>query len=158
MCDNLSNAVRLKEINQYVDLKNNHHVLIYEALDGRLQESVVTMWDVVDRLNRGEEIFQLPPDGKRILFKLIIDQMYLIGVKRDDVIHNLSNTDYLIRYLYRVQNLSSVDYVFRKATASTINYDREMIRVQSLTFFEPDKDNIHSVEITLTGQVILKDD
>lgn len=158
MCDNLSNAVRLKEINQYVDLKNNHHVLIYEALDGRLQESVVTMWDVVDRLNRGEEIFQLPPDGKRILFKLIIDQMYLIGVKRDDVIHNLSNTDYLIRYLYRVQNLSSVDYVFRKATASTINYDREMIRVQSLPFFEPDKDNIHSVEITLTGQVILKDD
>lgn len=157
MCDKLSYAVRLKEANQYVNLKNNHHVLIYEALDGSLQESVVTMWDVVDRLNRGEEIFQLPPDGKRILFKLIIDQMYLIGVKRDDVILNLSNTDYLIRYLYRVQNLSSNDYVFRKATASTIKHAHEKLRV-SLSRINRDKDNIHSVEITLTGQVKLKDD
>lgn len=158
MCDNLSNAVRLKEANQYVNPRNNHHVLIYEAPDGTLQESVVTMWDVVDRRNRGEEIFQLPPDGKRILFKLMRDRMYLIGITREEILHHLHDTAYLSKYLYRVQNLSSMYYVFRKATASTTNYDREMIRVQSLPFFEPDKDNIHSVEISLTGQVILKDD
>ena len=158
MCDNLSNAVRLKEANQYVNPRNNHHALIYEALDGTLQESVVTMWDVVDRRNRGEEIFQLPPDGKKILFKLIRNQMYLIGITREDILHHLSDTAYLSKYLYRVQKISSKDYSFRKATASTTNYDREMIRVQSLPFFEPDRDNIHSVEISLTGQVILKDD
>lgn len=158
MCDNLSNAVRLKEANQYVNPRNNHHVLIYEALDGTLQESVVTMWDVVDRRNRGEEIFQLPPDGKRILFKLMRDRMYLIGITREEILHHLHDTAYLSKYLYRVQKLSSVYYVFRKATASTTNYDREMFRVTSLSFFEPEKDNIHSVEITLTGKVTLKDD
>lgn len=158
MCDNLSNAVRLKEANQYVNPRNNHHVLIYEALDGTLQESVVTMWDVVDRRNRGEEIFQLPPDGKRILFKLMRDRMYLIGITREEILHHLHDTAYLSKYLYRVQKLSSKDYFFRKATASTTNFDREMVRVRSLSFFESDKDNIHSVEISLTGQVILKDD
>ncbi|WP_298632282.1 type II CRISPR RNA-guided endonuclease Cas9 [uncultured Porphyromonas sp.] len=158
LCDKFNNVVRLKEANQYVDPQNNHHVLIYEALDGSLQESVVTMWDVVDRRNRGEEIFQLPPDGKKVLFKLMRNQMYLIGITREDILHHLSDTAYLSKYLYRVQKLSSKDYFFRKATASTTNYDREMIRVQSLPFFEPDKDNIHSVVITLTGQVKLKDD
>lgn len=158
MCDNLSNAVRLKEANQYVNPRNNHHVLIYEALDGTLQESVVTMWDVVDRRNRGEEIFQLPPDGKRILFKLMRDRMYLIGITREEILVHLSDTSYLSKYLYRVQKLSSMYYVFRKATASTTNYDREMISVRSLPFFQRDKDDIHSVEITFTGQVILKDD
>ena len=158
ICDNLSNAVRLKEANQYVNPRNNHHALIYEALDGTLQESVVTMWDVVDRRNRGEEIFQLPPDGKRILFKLMRDRMYLIGITREEILHHLHDTAYLSKYLYRVQKLSSVYYVFRKATASTTNYDREMFRVTSLSFFEPEKDNIHSVEITLTGKVTLKDD
>ena len=116
------------------------------------------MWDVVDRRNRGEEIFQLPPDGKKILFKLMRNQMYLIGITREDILHHLSDTAYLSKYLYRVQKLSSMYYVFRKATASTTNYDREMVSVRSLPFFEPDKDNIHSVEVTLTGQVKLKDD
>lgn len=158
LCDRFNNAVRLKETNQYVDPQNNHHVLIYQDQDGNLQESVVTMWDVVDRRNRGEEIFQLPPDGKKILFKLMRNQMYLIGITRDDILHHLSDTAYLSKHLYRVQKLSSVYYVFRKATASTTEHDREMIRVQSLPFFEPDRDSIHPVEITLTGQVILKDD
>ena len=158
LCDKFNNVVRLKEANQYVDPQNNHHALIYEALDGSLQESVVTMWDVVNRRNRGEEIFQLPPDGKRILFKLIRDRMYLIGITREEVLLHLSDTAYLSKYLYRVQKLSSKDYFFRKATASTTNYDREMIRVSSLSFFEPEKDNVHSVEISLTGKVTLKDD
>ena len=86
------------------------------------------------------------------------DRIYLIGITREEILVHLSDTSYLSKYLYRVQKLSSMYYVFRKATASTTNYDREMIRVQSLPFFDSDKDNIHSVEISLTGKVILKDD
>ena len=86
------------------------------------------------------------------------DRMYLIGITREEILHHLHDTAYLSKYLYRVQKLSSKDYFFRKATASTTNYDREMIRVSSLSFFEPEKDNVHSVDISLTGKVTLKDD
>lgn len=158
MRENLGNAVKLKRDNQHVNPRNNHHAIIYEASDGTIAEHVVTLWEVTDRQNRGEEIFQLPEDGKRILFKLMINQMYIIGLTRQEILDNLQNYSYLSKHLYRVQKLSASYYTFRLATASTLNSDSEMISIQTPNHFISENNKIHAVKLDLQGKVKLKDD
>jgi len=68
---NFSNAEPLKEnMNQWVDLGKNHHVLIYKDFDGKLKEDVVTFWTAVERKRQGQDVFQLPKDGEEIISTL----------------------------------------------------------------------------------------
>lgn len=153
--ENSNTIIRIKEANQYVEPGNNHHVLIYESLDGSMQESVVTFKDATDRQIRGEELFQLPPDGKRIIFKLMISQMYLIGITRKEIEENIHNSAFLSNFLYKVISISSKDYRFLLAKASNDKNNTYIIRKRTPNDFHFKKDNIHAVELNLTGQIKL---
>ena len=126
MKENFSGAEKLKDnINQWVNPRNNHHVLIYRDEKGNLKEEVVTFWTVVERKRTGQSAYQLPLDGKEIVTTLHINDMFLLGLKEEEV--NWENLDYevLKEHLYRVQKLTSGDYFFRKhlsATVTDINY------------------------------------
>jgi len=114
MKENIGGAERLKEdINQYVNPRNNHHVLIYKDEKGNLKEEVVTFWTVVERKRQKQEVFQLPADGVAIVTTLQINDMFLLGLKEDEI--NWENPDYdvLKEHLYRVQSTSSKYYEFR---------------------------------------------
>lgn len=121
MKENIGGAEKLKEnINQWVNPRNNHHVLIYKDEKDNLKEDVVTFWTVVERKRTGQAAIQLPDDGKEIVTTLHINDMFLLGLKEDEI--NWDNPDYevLKEYLYRVQKLSSKFYEFRLNTESSI--------------------------------------
>jgi CRISPR-associated endonuclease Csn1 len=124
MKENFSGAEKLKEnVNQWVNPRNNHHVLIYKDEKGNLKEEVVTFWTVVERKRTGEPVYKLPIDGKESISTLHINDMFLLGLKDDEI--NWENLDYeeLKEHLYRVQKLTSGDYFFRKHKSSTVTDD-----------------------------------
>ena len=124
MKENIGGAEKLKDnVNQWVNPRNNHHVLIYKDDKGNLKEEVVTFWTVVERKSKGFPIYQLPADGKEIVSTLHINDMFLLGLNEDEI--NWENLDYdiLKDHLYRVQKLTSGDYFFRKHKSSTITDD-----------------------------------
>jgi CRISPR-associated endonuclease Csn1 len=122
MKENFSGAEQLKDnLNQWVNPRNNHHVLIYKDDKGNLKEDVVTFWTVVERKRKGFPIYQLPIDGKEIVTTLHINDMFLLGLNEDEI--DWDNLDYnLIKeHLFRVQKLTSGDYFFRGHISSTVN-------------------------------------
>jgi CRISPR-associated endonuclease Csn1 len=124
MKENIGGAERLKDdINQYVNPRNNHHVMIYKDEKGNLKEEVVTFWTVVERKRTKETVYKLPLDGKQVVTTLHINDMFLLGLNEDEI--NWDNLDYnlLIGHLYRVQKLTSGDYFFRKHKSSTVTDD-----------------------------------
>lgn len=121
MKENIGGAERLKDdINQYVNPRNNHHVLIYKDDKGNLNEEVVTFWTVVERKRQKQQVFQLPVNGKVVVTSLQINDMFLLGLKEDEI--NWENPDYevLKEHLYRVQKLSSKFYEFRLSKEASI--------------------------------------
>ena len=122
--ENIGGAVKLKtNVNQWVNPRNNHHVLIYKDEKGNLKEEVVTFWTVVERKRTGQSVYQLPIDGKEIVTTLHINDMFLLGLSEDEI--NWENPDYKVlkEHLYRVQKLTSGDYFFRKHKSSTVTDD-----------------------------------
>jgi CRISPR-associated endonuclease Csn1 len=120
--ENIGGAEKLKEnINQYVNPRNNHHVLIYKDLDGNLKENVVTFWTAVERKRQGEHVFKLPIDGKEIITTLQINDMFLLGLKNEEIDWNNLNYNLLKSNLYRVQKFTSGDYYFRKHQESNLD-------------------------------------
>ena len=129
--ENLTKAEQLNEgINRFVNPRNNHHVLIYEKEDGSLAEDVVQFWTAAERKVQGQDIIQLPADGKRIVATLSENDLFLIDP--DGVVESwdIPESD-ISNHLYRVQKISSIYYTFRKVTAATLNNDDEELRIQS---------------------------
>lgn len=125
-----SNAEPLKDnINQWVDLGNNHHVLIYKDEKGNLQEDVVTFWTTVERKRQKQSVFQLPENGKEIVATLQINDMFLLGLNEEEINWGNPNYNVLKAHLYRVQKLTSGDYFFRKHTSSTVT-DKEYKQIR----------------------------
>jgi len=152
MKENIGGAEKLKDkVNQWVNPRNNHHVLIYKDEKGNLKEEVVTFWTVVERKRTGQCAYQLPLDGKEIVTTLHINDMFLLGLNEDEI--NWENPDYevLKEHLYRVQKLSSSDFSFRYHKTSTVDNKLEEKRVQSLKAFS----NINpiKVKISVSGKI-----
>lgn len=119
--ENIGGAEKLKtNVNQWVNPRNNHHVLIYKDEKGNLKEEVVTFWTVVERKRTGQAVYQLPLDGKEMVTTLHINDMFLLGLNEDEI--NWEKPDYKVlkEHLYRVQKLSSKFYEFRLNTEASI--------------------------------------
>ena len=131
--ENIGGAEQLKEsINQHVNPRNNHHVLIYKDFEDNLKEQVVTFWTAVERKRQGENVIKLPTGGKEIITTLQINDMFLLGLKEDEIDWNNPNSSVLKEHLYRVQKLSSKFYEFRLNTEASIqnNFQPFYIRIQ----------------------------
>ncbi len=135
--ENFGNAHNLKSsVNQYVDLKNNHHALIYLKYDGKLGEAMVSYWEAVERQKQGAEVFRLPADGKESIAILQTNDMFLLGLSNEEFENNKNNPAFLSKYLYRVQNISSKDYLFRHHLASIVTNKNDQYRIQSFKAFQ----------------------
>ncbi len=121
MKENIGGAEQLKnDVNQWVNPRNNHHVLIYKDENDKLKEEVVTFWTVVERKRKGFPVYQLPIGGKEIVTTLHINDMFLLGLKEDEINWENPNYELIKEHLYRVQKLSSKFYEFRLNTESSI--------------------------------------
>lgn len=137
MKENMENAERLKDsINQYVNPRNNHHVMLYTDKEDHLKETIVSFWTVIERQNQGQPIYQLPNDGKAIVCTLQINDTFLIGLKEEELEAYRNDHATLSQHLYRVQKLSGMYYVFRHHLASTLTNEKEELRIQSLDAWE----------------------
>ena len=134
MKESIGRAERLKEdINQYVNPRNNHHVIIYNYEKGNLKEDVVTFWTVVERKRQKQTVFQLPADGTSIVTTLQINDMFLLGLKEEEINWENPDCEVLKNHLYRVQKLSSKFYEFRLSKEASIqnNFQPYYVRIQS---------------------------
>ncbi|SEN98155.1 CRISPR-associated endonuclease Csn1 [Flavobacterium sp. CF108] len=121
MKENIGGAEQLKDnLNQWVNPRNNHHVLIYKDEKGNLKEEVVTFWTVVERKRKGFPTYQLPADGSKIITTLHINDMFLLGLNEDEINWENPDFDLLKEHLYRVQKLSSKFYEFRQGSQASI--------------------------------------
>lgn len=124
--ENIGGAEKLKDnVNQWVNPRNNHHVLIYKDEKGNLNEEVVTFWTVVERKRTGQSAYQLPIYGKEIVTTLHINDMFLLGLNEEEI--NWENPQYEIlkNHLYRVQKTSLNDYSFRLAISTSLTNKNE---------------------------------
>ncbi len=159
MKENFSGAEKLKDdINQWVNPRNNHHVLIYKDGEGNLKEDVVTFWTVVERKRKGFPVYQLPTDGKEIVTTLHINDMFLLGLNEDEI--NWGKPDYeeLKECLFKVQTLSSIFYEFRLNTDSTQNKDTNSNVFKRIQSFGEGKTgwvthNPIKVKISVSGKI-----
>lgn len=133
--ESIGRAEKLKDdVNQWVNPRNNHHVLIYKDEKGNLKEDVVTFWTVVERKRTSQSAYQLPIDGKEIITTLHINDMFLLGLNEDEI--NWENPDYKVlkEHLYRVQKFTSGDYYFRISKTSSIQNMHEKQQINSFGF------------------------
>ncbi|MCE9538243.1 MAG: type II CRISPR RNA-guided endonuclease Cas9 [Bacteroidetes bacterium] len=146
------NAVMLKDINQWVDPGSNHHIIIYEDALGVLKQKVVSFWDVVERKNRKDNMFKLPDDGAKIITTLSINDMFIVGLKDEDIDWK-SNARVISKYLYRVQKTSTTGYnvVFRHHLASNIDNPKQMIGIASMTAYK--QLNPVKIKISPSGKI-----
>ena len=156
--ENIGGAVKLKtNVNQWVNPRNNHHVLIYKDEKGNLKEEVVTFWTVVERKRTGQSVYQLPIDGKEIVTTLHINDMFLLGLSEDEI--NWENPDYKVlkEHLYRVQKLSSKFYEFRLVSEASIqnNFQPFYVRIQSFGDGKTGWDTLKpiKVKISVSGKI-----
>ena len=155
--ESVGRAEKLKtNVNQWVNPRNNHHVLIYKDEKGNLKEEVVTFWTVVERKRTGQSVYQLPIDGKEMVTTLHINDMFLLGLSEDEI--NWENPDYevLKEHLYRVQKFTSGDYYFRKALTSSIQNPEEKQQINSFGFGKNgwSTHNPIKVKISVSGKII----
>ena len=151
--EEMSNAEKLKEANQFVNPRNNHHVLIYKDEKGELKEDVVSFWKVAERLKQNLPVYMLPPADSNgvILVSLQENDMFIMGLSDQIDFDDNSNQNQLFNHLYRVQKISKMNYMLRLHNASTLLNKNEEINIRSLGRWS--ELNPQKVSITSTGKI-----
>ena len=133
----------------FVKSGNNHHLALYRTPHGKLEESIVSFWDAVDRARYGiplvithpREVIEqvllrgdvpesvlrlLPPSDWVFVDSLQQDEMVVIGLSDKELQRALEVQDYhkLSEHLYRVQKMSSRDYWFRYHLETSVADDK----------------------------------
>lgn len=111
--EKISNAEKLKEINQYVNPRNNHHIIIYKDSEGNYKEKVVTLWEAVERKKQGLPLINknLEP-GCEFVESFSKNEMFLLGLTEEEFGDNKKDFSFLSKYLYKVQKIAGGDYFF----------------------------------------------
>lgn len=130
---------------------NNHHVALYIAPDGSLEESIVpfavaverrrlglpvvvtnpeALWDTIN--NRRDELpdellSRFPLPDRKFLTSMQVNEMFIIGLSDDEINTAIAagRTELLTEHLYMVQRLSSGDYIFRRHTCTIADTTKE---------------------------------
>ncbi len=158
VAEEMGKAQKLKpKINQYVNPRNNHHIVIYKDSEGQLNDNVVNFWNVVERVKQKDEIYKLPNivDGEPVPKELVLtfqeNDMFILGISNDEFNDNITNYAFLSNYLYRVQKISDGDYSFRHHLASTVTNKKEEIRITSMKKYQ--EVNPIKVDVSILGKI-----
>lgn len=129
----------------YAKKGNNHHIAIYKDKNGQYQETVVSFWDAVERKKYGLPVVitnphavwdsvmnndlpqdfleKLPKDDWTYILSMQENEMFVLGMEEDEFNDAVGTKDYatLNKHLYRVQKISSREYVFRYHTETKVD-------------------------------------
>ena len=167
----------------FVATQNNHHVAIYRTPQGKLEESVVTFWDVVDRARYGiplvirhprevmgqvldhegipESVLRMLPSSDWIYVESIQrNEMVLVGLSDEEIQQAFEARDYrkLSDYLYRVQKIATGNYMVRyhlETDTDTGNRSGRIPKLYQLSLTSYEEKNLRKVCVDLLGRISL---
>jgi CRISPR-associated endonuclease Csn1 len=156
--ETLSRTVELKkDLNQHVNLRNNHHVVIYQDQQGDYQEDLVSFWEMVQRKCNDQPLYQIPDSKGQIITTLHINDLFIMGVKDLDEDLSKESKSFLMRHVYRVQKLSTKFYEFRLAYNNQLgnNDFPNYIRINNFGKRKTGWFSYHpqKIEVSLSGQI-----
>lgn len=104
----------------FVSTGNNHHVAIYEDVNGNFQEKVVSFYEAVERVNQNLPIIDKEYNaelGWKFLFTMKQNEMFLFPSEDFDPLEadlfDDKNLSLISKNLFRVQKFTIKDYFFR---------------------------------------------
>lgn len=112
----------------YVNMKNNHHVALYKDANGDIQEVVVTFFEALDRINHDLPIVDKSYNsdkGWQFLFSLKKNEMFVFpnpetGFDPKEIdLTDARNYAIISPNLFRVQKIGSKYYSFRHHLETT---------------------------------------
>jgi len=119
----------------FVNLRNNHHIAIYEDSLGNLQECVVSFFEALNRIICGQSAvdrYYRQSEGWHFLFSMKINEMFIFpdpqeGFYPEEIdLMNPDNYAAISKHLFRVQKLASSYYCFRHHLETTLNDDKAL--------------------------------
>lgn len=148
----------------FVSPSNNHHVAIYRDADGNLQEYIVPFFEATTRASLELPIVDKEykkSEGWTFLFSMKQNEYFVFPNKEtgfDPNEINLMDPDNYARIspnLFRVQKITTKDYVFRHHLETTVMDVKELqnmswIRITSLKHLN----NLVKVRINHIGQIV----
>ncbi len=123
--------------NDFVNLRNNHHVALYVDEQGKVQEQVVSMFEALNRVNAHLPIVDKNYNeqmGWKFLFSMKINEMFVFpdengGFSPGDVdLLDPENAAVISPHLFRVQKLSSKYYGFRHHLETTVSKQEKELK------------------------------
>lgn len=118
----------------FVSTGNNHHVAIYKDADGNLQESVVSFYEAVERVNQGLPIIdKMLNQDLGWVFQFSMKQNEMFVFPSDDFSPNEidlldeKNLKLISKNMFRVQKISTKNYMFNHHL-ETKAVDGEMLK------------------------------
>ncbi|MDR0962415.1 MAG: type II CRISPR RNA-guided endonuclease Cas9 [Mediterranea sp.] len=148
----------------YVSTSNNHHVAIYRDADGELHEQVVSLYEATTRASLGQSVVDKDyrkSDGWKLLFTMKQNEYFVFpneatGFNPNEIdLLNPENYAQISPNLFRVQKLSTKNYMFRHHLETTVNEVKELrdITWKSIRSFSI-LNNIVKVRINHIGQIV----
>ncbi len=120
----------------FVSTGNNHHIAIYEDADGNLQESVVSFYEAVERVNQGLPIIDKSCNqdlGWKFLFTMKQNEMFLFPSEdfnpKDVDLFDDKYLKIISKNLFRVQKLATKDYTFRHHLETTVENNSKLANI-----------------------------
>ena len=126
------------KISQYVNPGNNHHVILYKNDKEDLKDDITTFWEVIERKKGNDAILKFPESKQdesipsSIYTSFQENDMFIIGLEEELFEDKINDFKFLSKYLYRVQNISKMNFSFRHHLASIVTNDEEKIHIQSI--------------------------
>ncbi|HOV92421.1 MAG TPA: HNH endonuclease domain-containing protein [Candidatus Kapabacteria bacterium] len=133
-----NNRAILKEKNKWVSPGSNHHAEIYKYQEGKYYQKLVSFWEAVDRVKNKQPVYGNLQNPDKYICSIKKNDIFLLNYPED---LDYSNKKLLSKYLYRVQKISfngkleAPYYTFRALNASTLKYEKQELRTQSMQAF-----------------------
>lgn len=122
-------------VTDYVSTSNNHHIAIFEDADGNLQEHVVSLYEAIARKSNYLPVVDREYNshlGWKFLFTMKQNEYFVFpddetGFDPMDVdLTNPMNYSLISPHLYRVQKLSTCNYVFRHHLETNVDENKSL--------------------------------
>lgn len=143
----------------FVSTGNNHHIAIYRDNEGKLQESVVSLYEAVARINNGLPIIDkaLNNDlGWQFLFTMKQNEMFVFPDNDFDPTEadllDEKNLAEISKRSFRVQKIATKNYMFRHHLETTVANDLDFTirHIRSTSGLE----GIQKVRLNHLGKII----
>ena len=151
-------------LTNFVSTSNNHHIAIFEDSDGNLQEHVVSLYEATARKNRDLPVVDRDYNkelGWKFLFTMKQNEYFVFpdeetGFDPSDMdLTNPVNFSLISPHLFRVQKLSTCNYVFRHHLETNVEEEKVLRnttwkRIQTTNYLR----GIVKVRVNHIGQIV----